>query len=164
MQASRLAPVRETFGVLLPRIDSTLDVGHPQRLLPGHKPNQMKLRLAILLALIASPAAAQEDLILCADPRITDGDTFRCDGSLKIRLWGIDAPERDAPGGIAATNTLRAIATDQTLVCRRKGKSYDRIVARCWIGNRDVAGEMVRRGQAVDLPKFSKGLYAFGAR
>lgn len=107
----------------------------------------------------AQPASAQENLILCASPGITDGDTFRCDGNLKIRLWGIQAPERADPGGLASTRALAQITTGQTLVCRRRGKSFDRVVAQCWIGNRDVAGEMVRRGQAVDWPKFSKGYY-----
>lgn len=104
-------------------------------------------------------AAIPAALILCASPGITDGDTLRCDGGLKIRLWGIQAPERDEPGGLAATRALADITHGQTLVCQRKGKSYDRIVARCLIGKRDVAGEMVRRGHAVDWPKFSKGFY-----
>jgi endonuclease YncB( thermonuclease family) len=120
--------------------------------------------LAILTAMamaVASPAAAQpQDLIFCHSPGITDGDTFRCDGGVKIRLWGVDAPERNTPKGPAATRALAEITHGQSLVCQRKGKSYDRIVAQCFIGRRDVAAEMVRRGHAVDLPRFSKGLYA----
>lgn len=122
------------------------------------------LSLATLLTLIATPATAQENLILCASPGITDGDTFRCDGNLKIRLWGIDAPERNAPGGLQATKALANITAGQTLVCKRRGKSYDRIVAQCWIGQRDVAAQLVRQGHAVDLPKFSRGYYSRGAR
>ncbi|WP_332772039.1 hypothetical protein [Phenylobacterium sp.] len=61
---------------------------------------------------------------------------------------------------MAATKALRSITAGHALVCRRKGKSYDGIVARCWNGNRDVASEIVRRGQAIDLPKFSRRLYA----
>lgn len=114
--------------------------------------------LALTLAFASTPALAQSGLILCADPRVTDGDTLRCDG-LKIRLWGIDAPEHDTEAGPAATNALRDLVTDETLVCRSRGKSYDRAVAQCWIGNRDVAGEMVRQHQAVDWPKFSHGYY-----
>lgn len=109
-------------------------------------------------------AATASGLILCADPRIMDGDTFRCDGNLKIRLWGIDAPERHAPGGLQATRALADLTIGQTLVCTSKGKSYDRTVAQCWIGKADVAAELVRRGQAVDWPKYSKGFYARFAR
>lgn len=109
-------------------------------------------------------AASASGLILCADPRITDGDTFRCDGNLKIRLWGIDAPEAHTPQGPASTRALSQITHGKTLVCVAKGKSHDRVVAQCWIGRMDVAGEMVRQGQAVDWPKFSKGYYATGGR
>jgi endonuclease YncB( thermonuclease family) len=117
------------------------------------------LGVCIGLAIFA-PARAQENLILCASPGITDGDTFRCDGNLKVRLWGIQAPERSDPGGPASTRALADITHGRTLVCRRRGKSYDRVVAQCWIGDTDVAGEMVRRGQAVDWPEFSRGHYA----
>ncbi len=118
--------------------------------------------MASLLAavLLAASAPAVEDLILCHAPGITDGDTFRCDGALRIRLWGVDAPERDAPGGPAAARALADITFGQTVVCRRRGKSYDRVVAQCWVGRRDVAAELVRRGHAADWPKFSRGLYA----
>lgn len=109
-------------------------------------------------------AAAASGLILCADPGITDGDTFRCDGALKIRLWGIDAPEAHTPAGPASTRALADLTIGQTLVCKSKGKSYDRTVAQCWIGKTDVGGEMVRTGHAVDLPRFSRGYYARFAR
>lgn len=102
------------------------------------------------------PAAA---LILCADPRIIDGDSFVCDGNVRIRLWGVDSAERHEPAGPAATRALSKLITGKTLTCQPKGRSYNRIVAQCWIGNRDIASEMVRQGQAVDLPKFSKGYY-----
>lgn len=109
-------------------------------------------------------AASASGLILCADPGIIDGDTFRCDGNLRIRLWGIDAPEAYTPAGPASTRALASITVGQTLVCKSKGRSYDRTVAQCWIGRMDVGGEMVRQGQAVDLPKYSKGYYARFAR
>lgn len=105
-------------------------------------------------------AAAMSGLILCADPSVHDGDSFRCDGNIKVRLWGVDAPELQTMEGPASRRALADITAGETLVCRRRGKSYDRIVAQCWIGNRDVAGEMVRQGHAFDLPKFSKGYYA----
>lgn len=113
-----------------------------------------------VLAFVSPPAT--ENLLLCQSPAIVDGDTFRCDGALKVRLWGVDAPERDAPGGLAATRALADLTHQQTVVCRRRGKSYDRIVAQCWVGRRDVAGALVRAGHARDWPKFSRGYYASG--
>lgn len=121
----------------------------------------MRLVLVAALASLATPSlAADPGLIFCHSPGITDGDTLRCDGGVKIRLWGVNAPERNAPGGPAATRALGAITRGQALVCRRRGKSYDRIVAQCWVGRRDVAGELVRQGHAKDWPRFSGGHYA----
>lgn len=111
------------------------------------------------LAAEPAPAAAQESLILCASPGIIDGDTFRCDGALKVRLWGIDAPERYTESGPAATRALAELTRGQTVVCKRRGKSYDRVVAQCFVGNRDLSAELVRRGAAVDAPRYSGGRY-----
>lgn len=108
-------------------------------------------------------AATASGLILCADPSPVDGDTLVC-GDVRIRLWGVDSPERHTPEGPAATRALSNITRGQTLVCKSRGRSYDRTVAQCWIGRMDVGGEMVRTGHAVDLPKFSKGYYARFAR
>lgn len=105
-------------------------------------------------------ALAASALILCADPNVRDGDTIRCDGNIKIRLWGVDAPELNTDAGPASRRALANITSGQTLVCRKRGKSFDRLVAQCWIGNRDVAGEMVRAGHARDWPKFSHGWYS----
>lgn len=101
-----------------------------------------------------------ENMLLCQSPGIIDGDTFRCDGALKVRLWGVDAPERDAPGGLGATRALADLTQGQLVVCKRRGKSYDRVVAQCWVGRRDIAGALVRAGHARDWPKFSRGYYA----
>lgn len=109
-------------------------------------------------------AAATSGLIVCADPRPLDGDTFICGGNLRIRLWGVDSPERHTPAGPAATRALANLTLGQTLVCKSKGRSHDRTVAQCWIGRMDVGGEMVRQGQAVDLPKYSRGYYARAGR
>ena len=98
-------------------------------------------------------------LLICTSPGVIDGDTLRCSDGTRIRLWGIDAPERSDPAGPGSTRALSRTITGQTLTCERKGKSYNRIVARCWIGRTDVASEMVRQGQVADWPRFSHGAY-----
>lgn len=97
--------------------------------------------------------------LICTNPGTVDGDTLRCQDGTRIRLWGIDAPERHDQAGPASTRALAAIVSNRTLTCQRKGRSYERIVARCFVGRTDVAGEMVRQGQAVDWPKYSHGFY-----
>ncbi len=108
-------------------------------------------------------AIAAAGLIVCTNPAPVDGDTMVC-GDQRIRLWGVDAPESYTAAGPAASRALADLTTGQTLVCKAKGRSYNRTVAQCWIGKADVAAELVRRGQAVDWPKYSKGFYGRFAR
>ena len=106
--------------------------------------------------------------------RIVDGDTlYVCNQTVceKIRLCGIDAPERADARGAAATATLKAIALHKKLRCirvgegtvcdgRSKARNRDRVVAQCFRGNLDIAALMIQRGQACDWVKFSGGHYS----
>lgn len=97
----------------------------------------------------------------CQYPLVHDGDTFRCAGNVKVRLWGIDAPELQTPAGPPARNAAARIINGQTLTCEPKGKSWDRTVALCRLPNgTDIAAEMVKGGFAKDWPKFSGGFYS----
>jgi micrococcal nuclease len=97
---------------------------------------------------------------LCLQPGALDGDTWICADGTRVRAWGIQAAESHHPNGPAATRALSQIITGKTLTCQAKGRSYQRIVARCFTPDgRDVAAEMVRAGHAVDWPVFSGGLY-----
>lgn len=99
-----------------------------------------------------------------------DGDTITV-GRHKIRLCGIDAPERGEPGYQEATAFLEALVQDKTIACtpvgegtpcdgRSERKSRDRLVATCFVDGKDIAAEMVRAGHAKDWPKFSGGYYS----
>lgn len=94
--------------------------------------------------------------ILCVQPSVIDGDTFRCADRTRIRVWGIDTPD---PSPASATRTMANLITGQTLACLPKGKSWDRIVAQCFAGSTDIGAEMVRSGEARDCPRYSRGLY-----
>jgi endonuclease YncB( thermonuclease family) len=119
------------------------------------------LILIFVCSVITAPALAQS---------IVDGDTLFV-GRLKYRLCGIDAPERDEPGYREATTYLRKLVAGKTIKCtpvghgtpcdgRSKPRSYDRIVAQCFVDGKDLAAEMVRAGHAKDWPRFSGGHYA----
>jgi endonuclease YncB( thermonuclease family) len=118
------------------------------------------IRLVLALLLLASPAAAQTQFV-CERPSTTDGDTFRCASGTRVRVWGIQAPERADPGGPASSRRMAELLAGQTLRCEPKGKSYNRVVAQCFTRQgRDIAAEMVRSGHALDWPEFSRGAYA----
>lgn len=93
------------------------------------------------------------------NPRL-DGDTvdlmidngFEGFRKLRVRLLGIDAPERYAAGGSDALNYLRALlpagqdAIVQTFLDRDK---YGRWLGHVWFDDYDVASMMVHGGHAV---------------
>jgi endonuclease YncB( thermonuclease family) len=100
-------------------------------------------------------------VFLCASPGVIDGDTLRCQDGTGVRVWGIQAPERHEPAGPAATRAMTNITRGVDLRCEPKGRSYERVVARCWTpAGRDIAAEMVDQGHAVDWPRYSGGEYA----
>lgn len=103
-------------------------------------------------------------LFLCPAPRAIDGDTFACAGGLRVRVWGVQAPEAHDPGGPEATAALDRLIAGRTLICIPRGRSYARVVALCFIPrgapDQDLAAELVRTGHATDWPRYSHGAYA----
>lgn len=64
---------------------------------------------------------------------VLDGDTFivsrRIGNTNRIRLAGINAPEKYQFGGKKATNRLRGLIGGKTVTIIPVGRSYNRIVA-----------------------------------
>ncbi len=91
---------------------------------------------------------------------VYDGDTFRF-GAIRVRLWGVDAPEKATRFGPAARDQLLQLIAGRPIRCRDTGKrTYDRIVAQCWNWRGvDLSAAMVRAGYAVDWRSYSNGRY-----
>lgn len=94
-----------------------------------------------------------------------DGDTVRLDSpgaNLRLRIWGIDAPEIKDPGGVEASSALARLVAGETLACDLMDVDrYGRPVVRCGTAHvADVACELVRQGHANDWPRYSGGRYA----
>ena len=93
--------------------------------------------------------------------RVIDGDTLDLDGE-RIRLFGIDAPERGQSCGPlgcgkAATEALADILSAGPVRCVPvETDRYGRTVARCRAGRLDVNREMVRRGMAWAYRQYSE--------
>ena len=92
---------------------------------------------------------------------VVDGDTIRINGQ-PIRLFGIDAPELHHPWGKKAKFELVKICKGQNVIAELLPEaSYDRAVAKCTLEDgTDLSAEMVKRGLALDWPKFSGGIYS----
>lgn len=105
-----------------------------------------------------------------------DGDTLHI-GAVKIRLWGIDAPEGNQtcqrppptqranlgtsglswPCGAHATAVLRAmLAHDPWVTCQAKAADkYGRTIATCSNASGDLGGRLVAQGMAVAYRRYS---------
>jgi micrococcal nuclease len=111
--------------------------------------------------------------IIATVGRVVDGDTLDiCIGAscIRVRLCGIDAPERGEPGGAEATEALRTLASREIVRCvpvgqgticdgRSRATDHGRLVAQCFLGRADIGGVMVERGLACDWERFTGGHY-----
>ena len=94
---------------------------------------------------------------------IYDGDTFRvnCNGEqVKIRLCGIDAPEKDQALGIESRDTLRKLIRDDIYLTIVDSDRYGRKVAEVFVpvrGERElfVNAELVKSGMAWHYTRYS---------
>ena len=110
-------------------------------------------------------------MITCTAPVVIDGDGLRCAGAA-VRLAGVDAPEMHGPSHDAtypvppprwAAESARhrlAELTRRGVQCEPSGRSYQRVVATCRTPEgRDVGGQLVREGLAVEWRRYSHGRY-----
>lgn len=103
---------------------------------------------------------------------VHDGDTFTMSGGKRIRVFGIDAPEllqacrADAihtpgpspcvPCGELAREALEALVLGKKVTCTDRGKSYDRVVGECALGNIQIGPWMLTHGWAIAYERFLK--------
>jgi micrococcal nuclease len=99
--------------------------------------------------------------LTCTLISVTDGDTLRaaCPEPTRIRIAGIDAPERDAcPGPAArATAALQALASGPLTVTPLYQDRYGRIVATVEAQGRDLGQAMLATGLAKAWPHSKTG-------
>ena len=99
-------------------------------------------------------------------PRIVDGDTLEVEG-IKIRLFGIDAPEhgqicRDESNngydcGAKASEQINDLISGQAVSCLpRTTDRYGRTVAVCSVAGNDLGRELVSSGWAVAFERYSR--------
>lgn len=129
------------------------------------------LKSIIILVLLAGVVAyfyqpedpgADTEKITSAVKRVVDGDSLYLHGyEPQIRLWGVDAPERDEKGFKAATRQLSRMALNQVLACQRVDTDrYGRTVARCFLKDgREINRMMIESGTATEYMRYSKGFY-----
>ncbi|WP_323042920.1 thermonuclease family protein [Gemmobacter sp.] len=123
---------------------------------------KMLVPILVVLVVLVSSLSAQTDTVSGKVRHVTDGDTFSLRGiDQSIRVWGLDAPERNERGASAATSILRGLISGQSLTCRvRDIDRYGRIVGQCFLPDgRDIAAVMIAAGVAREYCRFSGGYY-----
>lgn len=125
--------------------------------------------LAMLICLLSFQASAEEWNSTVS--RVIDGDTFQLSRPLiKIRLCGVDTPERGQSGYREATQFTKRLVAGNAVQCRTVGegtpcdgrsrkKSGERFVAQCFVEGSDIAMELVKAGHACAWKEFSGSHY-----
>jgi len=90
--------------------------------------------------------------------RIVDADTLVLDNAIKIRLYGIDSPERGQPGGIDATEAAVALVLGQCVELEAQYQDrYGRTVAIVILESGDTLQEaLLQKGMAWVVPRYCK--------
>ncbi len=115
-----------------------------------HRAISLLITLTVLVVVWAPTLA---DTLTGKVVKITDGDTlYVLDGNYqqhKIRLAGIDAPERKQAYGLASRKHLASIVAGKRVrVKYQKRDRYGRIVGKVWVGDVDACLEQIKTGFA----------------
>lgn len=116
---------------------------------------RLRLTITALMALIATSAIADE---FSHGPvsKVADGDTFTVvnEGKkVRVRFCGVDSPEREQPRYAEAARELARLVEGKAVRCiqvgggtpcdgKSRATNRDRIVAQCFVDDRDLAMEM----------------------
>ena len=133
-----------------------------------------KLILLISLFLILFPFTSHALSTNCAVKRVLDGDTFHClpdttingakihkDGTISVRLRGVDAPEKRQPSGMDAKESLKELIGKKTVKLDIKDiDRYGRVAAYVFVNGMNVNLEQVKRGLAWAYTEYLDRPYA----
>jgi len=122
----------------------------------------MRLLFTLLFCLaIAVPALAQPatpgDPIPAIVLRISGGDTIVVRANrkkVKIRLYGIDAPELNQPGGVEAKEALRHLRWETVTISKMGTDRYNQTVAIVTYMGQCINLALVANGHAWFYPKY----------
>ena len=115
----------------------------------------------VVLVFVQSDQQERASLIEGRVAWISDGDTIRIDGhAYPVRLWGIDAPERETRAGERSRQFLIDQIADKPITCRRRAvDQYRRTVADCEVAGKNLSKMMIAAGQAIEYCRFTRNAY-----
>lgn len=117
----------------------------------------------LTVALLATPGvscAGEEQQFRARVVAVEDGDTLRVQrgqGDVRIRIFGIDAPEATQPFGPEARDAARQLLLNRTVeVALKDVDQYGRLVAALSVNGRDIGAELITAGAAWNYGQFSQ--------
>ena len=133
--------------------------------------NKINLFLVISICLIFFFLTYED--VKSSKIEVIDGDTIKING-IKIRLFGIDAPEENQIckknwlsinfftftknyycGKVSTTKLKKFISNKQVKCIGNQLDKYNRLIAICYLENKDMNMWLVRNGLAVSYKKYS---------
>lgn len=111
------------------------------------------MRAILLLAFALLAPSVQAGLISGHVVHVADGDTITVlDAGIvqhKVRLAGIDAPEKAQAYGQRSRKSLEELVAGQTVIVETTKKDrYGRLVGKVLVNGRDINIEQIQRGMA----------------
>jgi endonuclease YncB( thermonuclease family) len=121
----------------------------------------VRLQLIALVACILCLSACSDDALRGRVVKVADGDTITILDSAntqhKIRLQGIDAPEKGQAFGKASGRFLSGLVAGRDVrVTYAKRDQYNRILGTVYLDDRDINLEMLKAGMAWHYKRFDK--------
>ncbi len=137
---------------------------------------KLSLSLFSLLIFLSFPTSlASEEKVILGKAKVIDGDTIKINKK-KIRLFGIDAPEKkqickkiylsfllfnlqkDYKCGHKSTLALLKKLKDKEVKCilEKNKDRYRRSIGTCYVDNEDINSWLVKKGYAIAYIKYSK--------
>ena len=124
-----------------------------------------KYALTILFVLTINPIRAD---FTAKVQRVVDGDTVHVEDAtgkkFKVRLTGIDAPEKNQPYGLASTYKLTEMLINKWVLLKSKPDNgnlysidrYNRVLAKVILDGRDINLAQVSNGYAWHFKRYQK--------
>jgi endonuclease YncB( thermonuclease family) len=123
--------------------------------------HSLRILLALLLLVSGMPAVPADAVLAGRVTRVIDGDTLDvllATGRIRVRLHGVDAPERSQSGGNEATQWLRQQVLNQDVLLEPVSQDrYERMVAIVYAGDVIVNRELLRTGTAWAYRHYLRG-------
>ena len=113
----------------------------------------LRIHRLVLLALLISVGLANAEMLVGQVVGVSDGDTITLisedKSQHKIRLAGIDAPEKAQAFGQASKQSLsEMVFKKEVTVLWTKRDRYQRLVGKVLMNDMDVCLEQIKRGMA----------------